>query len=152
MSATQYPLPSFHFSVSWEENKTVVFSEVSGLAVQHEVIEYRYGESKSFSMLRMPGMQKFENITLKRGSLASDNSFFEWWNSALLNKIERRTVIISLLNEDHEPVVTWKVKNAFPIKVDGGSLDAKGNNVLIESIELAHEGLEIERPVKTESE
>ena len=147
-TTTQYPLPSFHFSVSWKENETVIFSEVSGLVIEHEVIEYRYGESKNFSPLKMPGRQKFTKITLKRGTVANDNSFFEWWNSVMLNNIERRTVIISLLDENHEPAVVWKVKNAFPIKLDGGTLSAKNAEVLIETIELEHEGLEIERPSK----
>lgn len=148
MSETQYPLPAYHFSVSWKDNETIAFAEVTGLNVSTEVIEYRDGESKKMSPLKMPGMQKYTDISLKRGSLKSDNSFFEWWNTAALNTVERRTVTISLLNEKHEPVITWKVQNAFPIKVDGGSLNAKTNEVLMESIDLAHEGLEIEHPSK----
>jgi phage tail-like protein len=144
----QYPLPSFHFSVSWKDNETVPFSEVSGLNVEITPIEYRDGDDKTYTTLKMPGMKKYGNISLKRGTLKSDNSFFEWWNTAALNTIERRTVTISLLNEKHEPVVTWKVNNAFPIKVDGGSLNAKNNEVLLESIELVHEGLTIEHPAK----
>ena len=148
MAETQYPLPAFHFSVSWKDNETVGFSEVTGLSVETDIIEYRDGESKKMSFIKMPGMQKYTNISLKRGTLKSDNSFFEWWNTVALNTIERRTVTISLLNEKHEPVVTWKVQNAFPVKVDGGSLNAKSNEILMESIDLAHEGLEFEHPAK----
>jgi conserved hypothetical phage tail region protein len=148
MAETQYPLPAFHFSVSWKDNETVAFAEVSGLSVEADIIEYRDGESKKMSTIKMPGMQKYSNISLKRGTLKSDNSFFEWWNTMALNTIERRTVTISLLNEKHEPVVTWKILNAFPVKVDGGSLNAKTNDVLMESIDLAHEGLEFEHPAK----
>ena len=146
MATTKYPLPSFHFSVSWEDGKTVAFSEVSGLNVETEVIEYRDGESNTFSTIKMPGMKKYSSITLKRGSLAGDNTLFDWWNTANLNTIERKAVTISLLNEEHKPVITWKVKNAFPTKIDSGSLNAKNNEVLIETLELAHEGVDIEHP------
>ena len=89
-------------------------------------------------------MQKFGNITLKRGTFASDNEFFNWWNTHKLNTIERRDLTISLLNENHEPVVIWKVKNAWPVKVNSGDLKADGNEVAIETMELAHEGLTVE--------
>jgi len=146
MATTKYPLPAFYFNVSWEDGNTVPFSEVSGLNVEIEPIEYRDGESKEFSTIKMPGIKKYGPISLKRGSLAKDNTLFKWWNSANLNIADRKTVTISLLNEKHEPVITWKVKNAFPIKIDSGSLNSKTNEVLIETLELAHEGLEIEYP------
>jgi phage tail-like protein len=81
---------------------------------------------------------------MKRGILPNDNEFFDWLNTTSLNKVERRDLIISLLNESHEPVMTWKAVNAFPVKVEGPGLKATGNEVAIESIEVAHEGLTIE--------
>jgi phage tail-like protein len=92
----------------------------------------------------MPGMQKFSNITLKRGTFKSDNEFFEWWNSVSLNTIERRNITISLLNESHEPVVIWKIKNAWPTKIQSTDLKADANEVAIESMEIVHEGLIIQ--------
>ena len=86
-------------------------------------------------------MQKFSNITLKRGTFKGDNDFYNWYNTIALNTIERRNLVISLLNEKHEPVVVWKVKNAFPVKVQSTDLKADGNEVAIESMEIAHEGL-----------
>jgi phage tail-like protein len=65
-------------------------------------------------------------------------------NSISLNTIERRDLVISLLNENHEPVVVWKVKNAFPVKVQSTDLKADGNEVAIETVEIAHEGLTIQ--------
>lgn len=144
MSETKYPLPAFHFKVSWKDKESVLFSEVSGLNANVEVIEYRHGESKEFSTIKMPGMKKYSNVTLKRGTIAGDNSLFDWWNSINLNQVERRTVTISLLNEKHEPAVTWTLNNAFPMKIDSGSMNAKTNDVLIESVELAYESLKIE--------
>ena len=89
-------------------------------------------------------MQKFGNVTLKRGTFRADNEFYNWWNTVKLNKIERRDVTISLLNENHEPVVVWKIKNAFPIKVQSTDLKGDGNEVAIETLEIAHEGLVIQ--------
>lgn len=88
-------------------------------------------------------MQKSSNITLKRGTVAGDKEFYAWIKTVNLNTIERRDLTISLLNENHEPVISWKVMNAFPIKVQASDLKADGNEVAIETIELAHEGLDI---------
>jgi phage tail-like protein len=138
-----YPLVKFHFQVDWGGTK-IGFTEVSGLDVETEVIEYRVGSSPEYSKIKMPGMQKYSNITLKRGTFKSDNEYFKWWNTVKLNTIERRDVTISLLNEDHEPVITWKVKNAWPSKIQSTDLKADGNEVAIESMELVHEGLTIQ--------
>jgi len=140
---SNYPLPKFHFQVEWGGAR-LGFTEVSGLGVETEMIEYREGNSKEYSKTKMPGMQKFSNITLKRGVFKSDNDFYLWWNTVALNTIERRDLTISLLNENHEPVVVWKVKRAWPVKVQSPDLKSDGNEVAIESIELAHEGLMIE--------
>lgn len=138
-----YPLPVFHFIVNWGGTQ-VGFSEVSGLNIESQVIEYRDGASPEYSSRKMPGLRKYANITLKRGIMKSDNEFYKWLNTTKLNTVERRDLIISLLNEEHEPVMSWKVVNAFPVKVEGPGLKATGNEVAIESIELAHEGLSIE--------
>lgn len=143
--ATIYPLPAFHFRVEWG-GTNLGFTEVSGLNVETQVIEYRDGMSPDYSTIKMPGMQKYGNITLKRGVIAGDNQMFDWWNTYQMNKIERRDITISLLNEKHEPVVVWKVRNAFPTKVDGGSLKATGNEVAIETMEIAHEGITVSKP------
>lgn len=135
-----YPLPKFHFRVEWGGAK-IGFSEVSGLSVETDVVEYRDGSSPEFHKIKMPGMQKFGNITMKRGIFQGDNDFFKWWKTVALNTIERRDVTISLLNENHEPVVVWKIKNAWPSKVQSTDLKSDDNGVAIETIELAHEGL-----------
>ena len=139
----QYPIPKFHFQVEWGGSK-IGFTEVTGLEVSTEVIEYREGSNREYHKIKMPGMQKFANITMKRGTFKGDNDFYNWWNTVALNTIERRDLIISLLNETHEPVVVWKVKNAWPVKVQSTDLKADGNEVAIETIEIAHEGLTVQ--------
>ena len=141
--ATNYPLVKFHFQVEWGGTK-IGFTEVSGLDVETEIVEYRDGASPEYSKIKMPGMQKFSNLTLKRGTFKSDNEYFKWWNTVKLNTIERRDITISLLNEDHDPVVTWKVKSAWPTKIQSTDLKADGNEVAIESMEIVHEGLVIQ--------
>lgn len=139
----QYPLPKFHFQVEWG-GTNIGFTEVSGLNVSTDVIEYRDGASPEYHKIKMPGMQKFEPITLKRGTFEGDNEFYAWWNTVQLNTIERRDVTISMLNENHAPVFVWKVKNAWPSKVTSTDLKSDASEAAIETLELQHEGIVIE--------
>jgi phage tail-like protein len=95
-------------------------------------------------------LTKFSNISLKRGTFEGDYHFFKEWRKTYYfqegNKtgsMYRRTVTIKLLNENHEPMITWKVLNAWPSKVQSTDLKADANEVAIETMELVHEGLEI---------
>ena len=139
----EYPLPVFHFQVEWGGQKGD-FTEVSGLSKEADMLEYRVGTSKQYSTTKMPGLQKDNPVTLKRGVFSGDNDFYNWWNSIAMNDVERRDVTISLLNSSHDPVMTWKLKNAWAKKLDSPSMKADGNEVAVESIELCHEGLTIE--------
>jgi phage tail-like protein len=135
-------LPKFHFLVQWSGTR-VGFTEVTGLDMQAEAIEYREGNSPEFSKIKMPGLRKFSNLTLKRGTMKNDTDFYKWIGSISMNTVERRDVTISLLDETHAPVMTWKAKNAFPVKLQASDLKADGNEVAIETLELAHEGLSL---------
>lgn len=143
--AVNYPVSAFHFQVEWGGTR-IGFTEVSGLTVELQSIDYREGSSLEYQVTKMPGIPQYSNITLKRGVYRSDNEFFQWLNTVKMNNIERRDITISLLNEEHEPVMVWKVKDAWPCKVEGPSLNSTGNEVAVESIELCHEGLVIETP------
>ena len=141
--AVNYPVTAFHFQVEWGGTR-IGFTEVSGLTVELQSIDYREGNALEYQVTKMPGIPQYSNITLKRGMYRSDNEFFQWLNTVKLNEIERRDLTISLLNEDHEPVTVWKVKDAWPSKVEGPSLNSTGNEVAVETIELTHEGSNIE--------
>lgn len=134
-----YPLPRYHFRVDWG-GAQMAFTEVSGLTMEIAVVEHRDGSSPDQSAIKMPGLRKFSNIVLKRGVRKADNDFYNWINSVRLNTVERRDVAISLLNENHEPVTTWRVRNAWPCRYEVASLNAQSNEVLIETLELAHDG------------
>ncbi|HJT75529.1 MAG TPA: phage tail protein [Chitinophaga sp.] len=142
-----YPLPKFHFQVEWG-GKNIGFTEVTGLTVETEAIEYRHGASPEYHKTKQPGLQKYSNITLKRGTFKSDNEYFDWWKETVFfqeqNGKYRRNITISLLDEMHKPIIVWKVKNAWPIKVQTADLKADANEIAVESVELVHEGLVIE--------
>ncbi len=115
------------------------FSEVSGLNMETEVIEYRSGDTPGDTKLKLAGMKKYGNVTLKRGMFRSDNEYYDWWKETA-QRDYRRDVVIKLLNEESVPVVSWTLSKAWPVKIDATDLKADGNEVAIESIELAHEG------------
>ncbi|MEX0930004.1 MAG: phage tail protein [Balneolales bacterium] len=138
-----YPISAFHFVVEWGGER-VGFTEVEGLSVELQPIEYREGNAKNYQVTKMPGIPEYSNITLKRGIYRGDNQFYQWLNTVKMNNIDRRDLTISLLNEEHDPVTIWKIKEAWPCKVEGPALNSTGNEVAVESIELCHEGLSIE--------
>ncbi|MEM9326145.1 MAG: phage tail protein [Bacteroidota bacterium] len=141
--AANYPVTTFHFQVEWGGNR-IGFTEVSGLTIELQSIDYREGNAQEYQVTKMPGIPQYSNITLKRGIFNSDNDFGAWLSTVRLNSIERRDLTVSLLNEEHQPVVSWKIKEAWPCKVEGPTLNSTGNEVAMESIELCHEGLVIE--------
>lgn len=118
------------------------FAEVSGLDVEITPIEYRNG-SEDMTVRKLPGLKKFSNITLKRGVMG-DVAFWNWIKSVLDGHVLRADGTITLLDEGRQPVLCWKFRRAWPCKWTGPTLNAKGNEVAIETLEICHEGLEIE--------
>ena len=138
-----YPHTKNHFRVEWG-GTNVGFMEVSGLSIELDVIDYREGSSPENSVRKMTGMKKFSDLVLKRGIVKNDDDFYKWISTSTFNQVERRDVTISLLNEQHEPAVVWKLRNAFPSKLEYSTLNAHSSDVIIESLTLAHEGLTVE--------
>jgi len=142
-----YPLPKFHFEVDWGGTR-IGFTEVSGLDFETEVINYREGHYKLYHKTAQPGLTKYTNITLKRGTFKGDYEFFQQWVKTFMFQevaaTYRRDVTIKLLDESHNAVITWTVANAWPCKVQSTDLKADANEVAIETMELVHEGLSIQ--------
>ncbi|WP_276166761.1 phage tail protein [Zobellia alginiliquefaciens] len=136
-------LVNFHFKVDWGGTR-IGFTEVTGLDIEQEVLEYREGASPEYAPIKIPGLRRYSNIILKRGVFKSDNEYYEWLNTTQLNIVEKRDITISLLNESHEPVVVWLVKSAWPVALKSTNLHSTNSEIAIESLELAHEGLSIE--------
>jgi len=141
-----WPMPKFRFSVDWGNVQTnISFQEVSGLDAETQIIEYRDSNSPNFSTVKMPGIAKYGNVTLKRGIFANDNLFWNWYTRIKMNTIQRQTLVIKLLDENGATVVTWTLSNAWPTKISTTDLKSDGNEVAIDSIEIAHEGLTIKQ-------
>lgn len=139
-----WPMPKFRFTVDWGTIKqNIAFQEVSGLEAETQVIEYRASNSKQFSTIKMPGIAKYGNVTMKRGIFVKDNSFWKWYDQIKMNTIKRQTVTIKLLDEKGNPTMVWTLTNAWPTKITGTDLKSDGNEVAVDTIEIAHEGLTI---------
>ena len=82
-----YPLPAFHFSVTWGGSR-IDFTEVTGLSVEVKTLDYRGGTSPEYNVTKMPGMQEFQHIVLKRGIFSGDNEFHQWLATIKLNEVE----------------------------------------------------------------
>ena len=141
-STTVWPMPKFYFQVKWD-SQVMRFQEVSGLDIQSEEIKYRHGDSPEFSVIKMPGMKKVGNITMKKGIIKGDNKFWDWFKQIKMNTIKRLPVTISLLDEGGKATMVWTLTNAWPTKITSTDLKSEGNEVAIESIEIVHEGLTI---------
>ncbi len=141
-----YPLPKFHFQVEWGGTR-IGFTEITGLSFETEVIEYREGSSPVYNKRKQPGLTKYSNVILKRGVFLGDFEFFSLWKKTMMfqegKEKFRRDINIKLLDEEHKPVITWSLSRAWPTKVEYGDLNADSNEILIESMELVHEGLSI---------
>ena len=134
------PFASFNFKLEIEGITVAGFSEVTGLNQESNVIDYREGQ-EPITPRKLPGLNKFGNITLKRG-ISPDLSVYNWRKTVTDGDIERRNASIVLHNEKHEEVVRWNLVNAWPSKYVGPDLKANANEVAIETVELTHEGVE----------
>lgn len=140
---TNWPLPKFYFMVDLGNMTNIPFQEISGLDIESQPIEYRHGDSPVFSTIKMPGIAKIGNVILKKGVFVKDNALWDWYSKIKMNTIERQNVVIKLLDEEGNPTMTWTLLNAWPTKVSSADLKLDGNEIAIESIEIAHEGITI---------
>jgi phage tail-like protein len=143
------PYVQFNFLVDLGTGNTngpeAGFQEVSGIGMEVTVAEYRAGNHKENSVMKITGLNKATDVTLKRGVIGSLN-LYQWLND-IRNGDQKafRTVTIQLQNEDHTAVVaTWKLLRARIIKNVNGPFNAKGTDVAIEELTLAYERLEME--------
>ncbi len=143
MSNELWPVPKFHFSVQWD-GIDIGFQEVTGLEMETQFIEYRPGDDETYVTQKIPGLKKHGNLTLKKGVYADDSAFWDWFDDVQANPERREDITINLLDEAHEPIVTWVVHNCFPVKFSAGDLKSDANEIAIESLELAFEGFELQ--------
>ena len=144
-SSNVWPMVKFLFIVK-TGTAEFVFQEVTALSSETQNMEYSGPDNKVYSTDKMPGIKKYSNITLKKGHFKGDRAMWDRYNSLKMNNSKRESVVISLLDEENQPAMTWNLQNAFPVKIIYSDTNSDANNVAIESIELAHEGLVIATP------
>lgn len=144
-----YPLPVYNYRVEIGED-TVAFSEVSGLSVGYETTTYKESQVASGvpgpRILYMPSQVSATNITLKKGVVrgASIATLYGWISGTQINQIEKKDIFVRLCDESGDPVISWKVTNAFPTKLDAPTFDASATDVAVESMELMADGITVE--------
>lgn len=139
---TIWPLSKFSFKVSFGLlNSTFSFQEVSGLDTETQAIEYRHSDSKIFSTIKMPGIANFSKVTLKNGIVEKDTQFFNWYSAFKMNTMRREPITIQLVDEQGNPALTWKLANGWPSKMTIADLTFDHDNVIVETMELVHEGI-----------
>jgi phage tail-like protein len=139
------PYSAFNFTVEINGQQIAAFQEVSGLDSENSPIEYREGADKTNSVRKLPGIEKYPMLTLKRG-ITGSLALWNWRKEVRDGGTAFppvRDVVIQLLNEKHQPVFKWKLTNAWCSKLTGPSLNAKGNEIAIESMELCYDRVDI---------
>lgn len=135
-----YPRAKFRFKVEIPDVGAGGFTEVSGFDATIEPIEYREGDMAAETPLKVAGLRKYGNITLKKGVIEG-KVLYDWVVKGLTGEVERKTVTVSLLDEKQAAVASWQIINAWPTKYTAPDFNATPNEIAIESLELAHEGM-----------
>ncbi len=144
-----YPLPVYNYKVEID-GQTVGFSEVSGLSIKYETA--KYAESSAAGgppgprWMYMPSQEGPATVTLKKGVVPTISiaTFFNWINSIQTNRVDKKDIFVRLCDEEGNAVVSWKIINAFPTKLDGPAFSAISNDVAIESMEVMADRVRIE--------
>ena len=136
----QDPLRNFRFRVEIDGIQTAGFSEVYIGATTVDVIDYREGTDPT-QVRRLPGLTKYGNITLKRG-FTNSLELYQWHRQIVSGQVVRKNVAIVVADESGADRARFQVSEAWPVKYDPSDLNGKGNEVLIELMELANEGIE----------
>lgn len=146
---TAYPLPVYNYRVEIDGD-AVAFSEVSGLSIGYETTTYKESPVESGApgprVMRMPAQLSDTTVTLKKGVVKGKSipALYQWINSVQINQIAKKDIFVRLCDEEGNAVVSWKVTNAFPTKLDAPTFDAASNDVAIESMELMADRVSIE--------
>lgn len=150
-----YPLTKMNFLVTVDGvTGTAAFSEVTGVESSVDVIEFRQGNANSLAPVKIPGLVKHGNVTLKMG-YTLDSAFKTWIQecvSEVRGEMPRNNVQIEMIDINGGSPQTlatttvtgsrvWILTNAWVAKYNAPDLDAKTSDVAIESVEIAYEEL-----------
>ena len=151
--AGYYPPPGFHFRVDFIDieatEKDTYFRSVSGLAATMETESVKEGGENRF-VHELPVRTKYSELVLKRGVL-TDSKVIAWCRDALEGfSFQPTTVLVHLLNDNHEPLVTWNVVHAWPKKWSTADFNAESSDVLVETLELNYNFFTVDHPSQPE--
>ena len=136
------PYANFNFQVEIDGIVQAGFQEVSGLSVDVSVIEYREGNDKTNAVRKLPGLIRYSSIVLKRG-FTQNNALWNWFKTVLDGNVQRANGTITLLDTARNPVLRWRFREGWPSKWESSPLNAKANDVAIETLVIEHEGIEL---------
>jgi phage tail-like protein len=136
----QPPYAQYNFSVDFGGAGTAFHTVVLPVSWA-EVIEYREG-GDPLTVRKLAGLRKFSNMILKRG-LTQSTDLYDWWRQTMIGSILRRDVVVTLLDENGQAVKRWVARGAWPVRYEGPRLNAEGNDVAMETLELTVEGFEL---------
>jgi phage tail-like protein len=134
------PFNNFAFLVEIDGITRAGFHDVTGFDSTIDIIEHREG-GENITTRKLPGIVKFSNIVLKWGA-TDDLELYQWHRAAVNGAVDRRNGSIVALDRQQREVARWNFINAWPSKYDGPDFNSEGNDVAIETLELAHEGVE----------
>lgn len=137
---SDYPITAFRYTAKIGDDD-VAFSEISGLNIGYETTEYKEATKDGIRTLQVVGQRDVPTVTMKRGIFEKSLQLYDWLNSMHTDDFERKDIVISMLNNNNEAVITWTITNAFPVKFEGPSLDATSNDVSFQSLEVKGDAL-----------
>ncbi len=142
---SNYVLATHRFTVTWG-GTNIGFQEVSGMSHETDVISYEHGAMiDGTAPMKSPGKTKYaDSITLSRGYFKGDDEMQQWLQDIRTDETQRRNVIITLLDEQQQPIMSWTVYKAWPSQIEGVSLNAGNSEAAIEKITLQHEGYDFQ--------
>ena len=132
-----------HFLVEIDGVADNKFFSVGGLTLWRNVVETRYGSSKSGTPLIEPGEGHVNNIVLRRHLEKPQSDLYHWYIEQSLG-VQARDVVIKLLNRQHEPVMSWRLRGCVPVRLSYSDLTADSADPMVEEIELALEAAEVQ--------
>jgi phage tail-like protein len=146
MADRKDPYANYNFVVMKDNVIVAGFKEVSGLESSIEVIDYREGGDLQFPNRKLPGKVTYTHITLKTG-VTDDEALYKWHKEWITNPINAKRALIRIVLRDRSGVEekkSWTVREAWPSKWTGPSLNAEAHEVAIQTLELSHEGIDLE--------
>lgn len=135
-----YPQAKFRYKVEIDGLEAGGFSEATGFDASIDVIEYREGDMTAETPMKIAGLKKYGNITLKQG-LTDSRVMYDWLAAGVNGEVQRKTLTLTLLNDTQAPAASWQIINAWPTKYTAPDFNATASEIAIETVEIAHEGM-----------